>query len=151
MVLKKLKIFGFKSFADKTEVSFGDGMTAIVGPNGCGKSNIMEAIRWVFGEQKSSALRSGSMQDVIFSGSQKRQALNVAEVTLVIENSKGLLPVQYSEVSITRRLYRNGDSEYMINNNMCRLKDIQNLFLDTGVGSAGYTIIENSMISRILS
>ncbi len=151
MILRKLLIYGFKSFADKTELRFGEGMTAVIGPNGCGKSNVVDAIRWVFGEQRASMLRSTNMQEVIFSGTQKRQPLNMAEVTLVIENNRGVLPVEYSEVSITRRIYRSGESEYRINKVPCRLRDIQNLFLDTGVGSAAYTTIENSMINAILS
>jgi chromosome segregation protein len=151
MVLRKLSIFGFKSFADKTELHFGEGVTAVIGPNGCGKSNVIDAIRWVFGEQKASALRSANMQDVIFSGTQKRQPLNIAEVTITIENTKALLPTEFSEVAITRRIFRNGDSEYLINKVPCRLRDIHNLFLDTGVGNAAYTTIENSMINSILS
>jgi len=151
MILRKLSIFGFKSFADKTELDFGEGMTAVIGPNGCGKSNVVDAIRWVFGEQKASILRSANMQEVIFSGTQKRAPLNMAEVTLVIENDKGILPVEYSEVAITRRIYRSGESEYRLNKVPCRLRDIQNIFLDTGVGSSAYTTIENKMIERILS
>ncbi|MDR3013764.1 MAG: chromosome segregation protein SMC [Chitinispirillales bacterium] len=151
MILSKLSIYGFKSFADKTELEFGEGMTAVIGPNGCGKSNVVDAIRWVFGEQKASALRSTNMQEVIFSGTQKRAPLNMAEVTLVIENTKGILPVEYREVSIARRIYRSGESEYRLNKVPCRLKDIQNIFLDTGVGSSAYTTIENKMIEKILS
>ncbi len=151
MILRKLSIFGFKSFADKTEIQFGTGMTAVVGPNGCGKSNVVDAIRWVFGEQKASMLRSSNMNDVIFSGTQKRQPLNLAEVTLIIENNKGVLPVEYREISITRRIYRSGESEYRLNKVPCRLRDIHNLFLDTGIGSSAYTTIENSMINSILS
>ncbi len=151
MVLRKLSIFGFKSFADKTEIKFGDGMTAVIGPNGCGKSNVVDSIRWVFGEQKASALRSTSMQDVIFSGTQKRQPLNMAEVTLTIANTKGLLPIEFNDVAITRRIYRSGESEYFINKTPSRLRDIHAMFLDTGVGSSAYTTIENNMINKILS
>jgi chromosome segregation protein len=151
MVLRKLSIFGFKSFAEKTEVEFGEGVTAVIGPNGCGKSNVIDAIRWVFGEQKPSALRSASMQDVIFSGSQKRSALNIAEVTLTIENNRKVLPSEFSEVAITRRIFRSGESEYLINKVPCRLRDIHTMFLDTGIGSSAYTTIENSMINSILS
>ncbi len=151
MILRKLSIFGFKSFADKTEIQFGTGMTALVGPNGCGKSNVVDAIRWVFGEQKASMLRSSNMNDVIFSGTQKRQPLNLAEVTLVIENNKGVLPVEYRDIAITRRIYRSGESEYRLNKVPCRLRDIHNLFLDTGIGSSAYTTIENTMINSILS
>jgi len=151
MILRKLSLFGFKSFADRTEIQLGDGLTAVIGPNGCGKSNVVDAIRWVFGEQKPTMLRSSSMQDVIFSGTQKRQPLNMAEVTLTIENSQGILPVEYSDVAITRRFHRSGEGEYLINRTPCRLRDIQNLFLDTGVGSNLYTTIENAMINAILS
>ena len=151
MILRKLSIFGFKSFAEKTELEFGEGMTAVVGPNGCGKSNVVDAIRWVLGEQKVTLLRSATMQDVIFSGTQARQPLNMAEVTLTIENNKGILPVEYSEVAISRRMFRNGESEYRINRVPCRLRDIHNLFLDTGVGSSAYTTIERGMIDSILS
>ncbi|MDD5672778.1 MAG: chromosome segregation protein SMC [Chitinivibrionales bacterium] len=151
MLLKKLSIFGFKSLADKTEIRFGEGITAVIGPNGCGKSNVMDAIRWVFGEQKPTALRGTNMQDVIFSGTQKRQPLNMAEVTLLIENNDNVLPVEYGEVAITRRVFRNEESEYRINKVPCRLRDIQNLFLDTGLGSSCYTTIENAMINAILS
>jgi len=151
MILRKIAIFGFKSFADKTELHFGEGITAVIGPNGCGKSNVVDAIRWVFGEQKTTILRSAQMQDVIFSGSEKRQPLNMAEVTLSISNNDGILPVEYSEVAITRRIFRSGESEYLLNKTQCRLRDIQDLFLDTGLGSNAYTTIENSMINRILS
>lgn len=151
MLLRKLQIFGFKSFADKTELLFGEGMTAVIGPNGCGKSNVVDAIRWVFGEQRASMLRSSSMQDVIFSGTQNRHPLNMAEVTLIIKNNRGVLPVEYTDVAITRRVYRSGESEYRLNKVPCRLRDIQNLFLDTGIGSSAYTTIENSMINAILS
>ena len=151
MVLRKLRMFGFKSFADKVNIEFGEGITAVVGPNGCGKSNVVDAIRWVFGEQKASALRSTSMQDVIFSGTLQRQALNMAEVTIVIENNRGVLPIEYSEVAVTRRLYRSGESEYRLNKVPCRLRDIQGLFVDTGIGSNAYTTIENHMIDSILS
>jgi chromosome segregation protein len=151
MILRKLSIFGFKSFAEKTELEFGEGMTAVVGPNGCGKSNVVDAIRWVLGEQKVTLLRSATMQDVIFSGTQARQPLNMAEVVLTIENNKGILPVEYSEVAISRRMFRNGESEYSINRVPCRLRDIHNLFLDTGVGSSAYTTIERGMIDSILS
>ncbi len=151
MLLKSLQIFGFKSFADKTELLFGEGITAVIGPNGCGKSNVVDAIRWVLGEQKASLLRSNSMQDVIFSGTQNRHPLNMAEVILTIENNRGILPVEFREVSITRRLFRSGESEYLLNKVPCRLRDINNLFLDTGIGSSAYTTIENQMINTILS
>lgn len=151
MVLRSLRMYGFKSFAEKLDLEFGDGITCIIGPNGCGKSNIVDAIRWVFGEQKASSLRSGSMQDIIFSGTQNRHPINMAEVTLTIENNKSLLPEEYSEVSITRRIHRSGESEYLLNRVPCRLKDIQHMFFDTGVGNTAYTTIENIMINQILS
>lgn len=151
MILRRLVIFGFKSFADKTEFRFADGITAVIGPNGGGKSNVVDAIRWVFGEQRATILRSAHMQDVIFSGTQGRQPLNFAEVTLTISNARGLLPIEYNEVAITRRIYRSGESEYLINRTPSRLKDIHDLFLDTGIASSAYTTIENAMINRILS
>jgi chromosome segregation protein len=151
MILRRLSIFGFKSFAEKTELEFGTGMTAVIGPNGCGKSNVVDAIRWVLGEQKVTVLRSASMSDVIFSGTQNRQPLNMAEVTLTIENNKGILPVEYGEVAISRRIFRSGESEYRLNKVPCRLRDIHDLFLDTGVGSSAYTTIERGMIDSILS
>ncbi|MGD9201199.1 MAG: AAA family ATPase, partial [Chitinispirillia bacterium] len=151
MVLRKLNIFGFKSFANKTELSFGEGITAVIGPNGCGKSNVVDAIRWVLGEQKTSVLRSSNMQDVIFSGSEKYHPLNMAEVTLTIANNRGILPIEYNEIAITRRIFRSGESEYLINKTPSRLKDIHNMFLDTGLGSNFYTTIENAMINKILS
>ncbi len=151
MILRRLSLFGFKSFAEKTELEFGAGMTAVIGPNGCGKSNVVDAIRWVLGEQKVTVLRSASMSDVIFSGTQSRQPLNMAEVTLTIENDKGILPVEYGEVAISRRIFRSGDSEYRLNKVPCRLRDIHDLFIDTGLGSSVYTTIERSMIDSILS
>ena len=152
MYLSKLKIFGFKSFAQKVEVNFpGNGITSVVGPNGCGKSNIVDAIRWVLGEQRAKQLRSSNMQDVIFSGTADKPAMNVAEVSLIINNDKGLLPSEYSEIQITRRVSRSGESTYMINNQECRLRDIQNLFFDTGMGAASYSLMEQRMIDAILS
>lgn len=151
MVLRSLSMYGFKSFADKTTIQFGTGTTAIIGPNGCGKSNVIDAIRWVFGEQKASALRSSNMQDVIFSGTQKRSQLGMAEVTLTIDNANGILPVEYGQVAITRSIFRTGESEYRVNKVPCRLRDIQDLFMDTGIGSSAYTTIENNMINQILS
>jgi chromosome segregation protein len=150
--IQKLKIVGFKSFAQKVEVNFeGSGLTGVVGPNGCGKSNIVDAIRWVMGEQRAGQLRMGKMQDVIFSGTEDRPAMNMAEVSLLINNDRGLLPSEYSEIMITRRAYRNGDTEYLINNQECRLKDIQNLFYDTGMGAGAYSQMEQRMIDAILS
>ncbi|RMH68444.1 MAG: chromosome segregation protein SMC, partial [Gemmatimonadetes bacterium] len=143
--------FGFKSFADKTEVQFSPGVTAIVGPNGCGKSNIVDAVKWVLGEQGAKSLRGKQMQDVIFSGTQHRHPLSLAEVSLYVDNSDKRLPIDYNEVVISRRLYRSGESEYLINKNPCRLRDIVELFLDTGIGSRAYSLIEQGMIGAILS
>ncbi|MBW8889787.1 MAG: chromosome segregation protein SMC [Fibrobacteres bacterium] len=152
MYLSKLRIFGFKSFANKVEVNFpGEGITSVVGPNGCGKSNIIDAIRWVLGEQRAKALRSSKMEDVIFSGTADKPPLNMAEVSLLINNDSGVLPSEYTQIMITRRAFRNGETEYLINNQPCRLKDIHNLFYDTGMGAASYSLIEAKMIDSILS
>jgi chromosome segregation protein len=151
MYISKLVLQGFKSFLKRTEVEFGQGITAVVGPNGCGKTNIIDAIRWVIGEQKPSVLRSERITDVIFNGTATRRPLNVAEVSLVIHNVSGRMPIAYTDVEITRRLYRNGESEYFINRNLCRLKDITDLFLDTGMGANAYSIIELKMIEDLLS
>jgi chromosome segregation protein len=147
-----LRIFGFKSFANKVEVNFPkNGLTSVVGPNGCGKSNIIDAIRWGLGEQKAKSLRSSKMEDVIFSGTANKPAMNMAEVSLVIENDKGVLAGGQTQIMITRRAYRNGDSMYLINNQPCRLKDIQHLFYDTGMGAASYSLMEAKMIDSVLS
>jgi chromosome segregation protein len=152
MYLSKLKIFGFKSFAQKVEINFpGDGITSVVGPNGCGKSNIVDGIRWVLGEQRAKQLRSTKMEDVIFSGTAERPPMNIAEVSLVINNDRGVLPSGFSEIQITRRAHRSGESEYLINNQECRLKDIHNLFYDTGMGAASYSLMESRMIDSVLS
>ena len=151
MQLKKLEIQGFKSFADKTEILFLDGITTIVGPNGSGKSNISDAIRWVVGEQSPKNLRGSKMEDVIFSGTQARKKVGFAEVSMYLDNSDGTLPIEYNEVIVTRRVYRNGESNYLINGNECRLKDVQNLFMDTGLGKDGYSIISQGKIDEILS
>ncbi len=151
MQLTKLEIKGFKSFGDKVQVNFGEGITGIVGPNGCGKSNIVDAIRWVLGEQKISALRSEKLENIIFNGTKTRKATQLAEVSLSFNNTKNLLPVEYNEVTITRRFFRSGDSEYLLNGVNCRLKDITNLFLDTGIASNSYAIIELGMVDDILN
>lgn len=151
MYLSKLEIFGFKSFANKTQVNFNKGVTAIVGPNGCGKTNIVDAIRWSLGEQKSSTLRSDKMENVIFNGTQNKKPMGMAEVSLTLVNDKGLLPTEYSEVTITRRIFRSGESEYLLNRNICRLKDITNLFMDTGMGTNAYSVIELKMVETILN
>ena len=151
MKLKKLEIYGFKSFAQRTEVIFNGGITGIVGPNGSGKSNIGDAVKWVLGEQNPRELRGGSMQDVIFNGTEKRKKMAYAEVTLVFDNEDGALKTKFTEVAVTRRLYRNGDSEYYLNKTACRLKDIKELFYDTGVGKDGYSNIGQGRIDDILS
>ena len=151
MHLKRLEIQGFKSFAEKTEIDFKDGITAIVGPNGSGKSNISDGIRWVLGEQSIKTLRGSKMEDVIFAGTDKRKPLGFAEVTIVMDNEDGKIPLEYAEVSITRRMFRSGESEYYINKNSCRLKDIRELFMDTGVGKDGYSIIGQGRVDEILS
>ncbi|MBW8040791.1 MAG: chromosome segregation protein SMC [Planctomycetes bacterium] len=155
MRLKKIVLNGFKSFADKTEFCFDSPITAIVGPNGCGKSNVVDAIKWVLGEQSAKSLRGGQMSDVIFSGSSSRKALGMAEVSLVISNPDGMgngkLAVETDEVQITRRIYKSGESDYRINNKVCRLKDIRELFMDTGVGARAYSILEQGQIDRILN
>ncbi|WP_421773024.1 chromosome segregation protein SMC [Gracilimonas sp.] len=151
MYISELDLQGFKSFAHKTKVKFDSGITSIVGPNGCGKSNIVDALRWVLGEQRPSLLRSSAMANVIFNGTAQKKALGMAEVSLTFVNDKGILPIEYSEVTITRRLYRSGDSEYLINNTSCRLKDIMELFMDTGMGSDAYSVIELKMVEEILN
>lgn len=149
--LKKIEIQGFKSFADKVEIEFKEGITAIVGPNGSGKSNIADAIRWVLGEQSIKTLRGSRMEDVIFSGTDKRRALGYTEVTITFENKDGVIPMDYQEVAITRRMFRSGESEYYLNKNSCRLRDIKELFMDTGVGKDGYSIIGQGRVDEILS
>ncbi|UII20418.1 chromosome segregation protein SMC [Fulvivirga ligni] len=151
MQLSKLEIKGFKSFGDKVTINFDEGITGIVGPNGCGKSNIVDSIRWVLGEQSSRTLRSEKMENVIFNGTKKRKPTQLAEVSLTFNNTKNLLPTEYSQVSITRRYYRSGESEYLLNGVTCRLKDITNLFLDTGIASNSYAIIELKMVDDILN
>jgi chromosome segregation protein len=151
MQLAKLEIKGFKSFADKIVINFDEGITGIVGPNGCGKSNVVDSIRWVLGEQKTSALRSEKMENVIFNGTSQRSPQQMAEVSLTINNTKNILPTEYSQITITRRLYRTGESEYLLNGVACRLKDITNLFLDTGVASNSYAIIELGMVDDLLN
>ncbi|HXX62899.1 MAG TPA: AAA family ATPase, partial [Bacteroidota bacterium] len=151
MYLSKLEIVGFKSFANKVNLTFDSGISAIVGPNGCGKTNIVDAIRWVLGEQRYSALRSDKMEDVIFNGTKARKPLGMAEASLVIENTKGILPSEYTQVTVGRRVYRSGESEYLLNKVPCRLKDILDLFMDTGMGADAYSVIELKMIETILS
>jgi len=151
MYISSLDIFGFKSFAKKTTLKFGPGIAGIVGPNGCGKTNVVDAIRWVLGEQKTTVLRSDNMQDVIFNGSKSMKPLGMCEVSLKIHNNKGVLPVEFNDVVVTRRLYRDGQSEYLLNKQVCRLKDIHGLFVDTGMGADAYSVIELKMVEDILS
>ena len=151
MQLTKLEIKGFKSFADRVVINFDEGITGIVGPNGCGKSNVVDSIRWVLGEQKSRVLRSDKMENVIFNGTKARKPTQLAEVSLTFNNTKNLIPTEYSQVTITRRYYRSGESEYLLNGVTCRLKDITNLFLDTGIASNSYAIIELKMVDDILN
>lgn len=150
MRLKTLRLFGFKSFADKAEFDFPDGVTAIVGPNGCGKSNVVDAVKWVLGEQRPTALRGKDMSDVIFGGTEKRKPLGMAEVTLVFDNTDGALDVDFSEVEVTRRLYRDGSSEYRLNRRKCRLRDLRELLMDTGSGPGALTFMEQGRIDQIL-
>ncbi|MBW9144113.1 chromosome segregation protein SMC [Clostridium sp. CM027] len=151
MFLKSIEIRGFKSFADKTELTFTKGITAVVGPNGSGKSNISDAVRWVLGEQSARNLRGDKMEDIIFAGTQFRKPVGLAQVSLILDNSDSGLDIDYSNVTISRRLYRSGESEYLINNTSCRLKDVQQLFMDTGIGKEGYSIIGQGKIDAILS
>jgi chromosome segregation protein len=151
LFLTKLELRGFKSFVDDTQVSFGNGITAVVGPNGCGKTNISDAIRWVMGEQSAKQLRGEAMDDVIFNGSARRKPVGLAEVVLTMQNDKGILPTEFSEVEIGRRVYRSGVSEYLLNRQVVRLKDIKDLFFDTGMGSHAYSVIERSMVDNLLS
>ena len=151
MFLHRLEVQGFKSFVDKTHVEFGNGITGIIGPNGCGKTNISDAIRWVLGEQSAKQLRGGTMEDVIFNGSPRRKPLGLAEVHLTFKNDRGILPVEFSEVTVSRRVFRSGMSEYFINKAPCRLRDVRDLFYDTGMGSHAYSVIERSMVDHVLS
>ena len=151
MNFKKLEIFGFKSFADKLEIKFDSGVTGIVGPNGCGKSNVADSIRWVMGEQSAKLLRGSQMMDVVFNGTEKRKSLSFCEVSLFFDNTSKIFPVDYNEIVVTRKLYRSGESEYSLNKNVCRLKDIVDLLRDCGVGREGYSIIGQGRIDEILS
>lgn len=151
MFLKRLDVVGFKSFAEKMSIEFVQGVTAVVGPNGSGKSNVTDAIRWVLGEQSAKSLRGSKMEDIIFSGSDSRKPLNFAEVSLTLDNSTNSLPIDFHEVSVTRRIYRSGDSEFFINNGACRLKDIVDLFMDSGLGREAFSIISQGKVEEILS
>ena len=149
-MLKRLELVGFKSFADKTEFLFAPGVTGIVGPNGSGKSNVVDAVRWVLGEQSAKSLRGGEMTDVIFNGSAARRSLGLAEVTMTFDNHRRVLATEADEVQISRRVYRGGEGEYLINGNVCRLKDIKDLFLGSGAGSDAYCIIEQGRVDVLL-
>lgn len=151
MFLSELELTGFKSFASKTKFKFASGITAIVGPNGCGKSNVVDAVRWVLGEQKTSILRSDSMDSVIFNGTSKRNPLGMAEVTMRLENNKNVLPSEYESIQISRRLFRDGASNYLLNKTKCRLKDINDLFMDTGLGPDSYSVIELKMVEALIN
>ena len=149
--LKSIELFGFKSFADRSKVEFTPGISALLGPNGCGKSNIVDAIKWVLGEQGTKSLRAEKMEDVIFNGTESRKALNVAEVTLVLENDGGILPIESAEIAVKRRLFRSGESEYYINNTPVKLRELKTLFYDTGIGKSAYSIMEQGKIDQVLS
>src|SRR4051812_12329614 len=151
MHLQSLELFGFKSFADKTIFQFHEGITAIVGPNGCGKSNVLDAVRWVLGEQSAKSLRGGEMADVIFNGADTRKPLGFAEVSLTLTDCTAELGTDWHDVRVTRRVYRDGNSEYFLNKTLCRLKDIQSLFADTGVARSAYSMMEQGKIDLILS
>ena len=151
MYLKSIEVHGFKSFANKIVFDFHNGITGIVGPNGSGKSNVADAVRWVLGEQSAKQLRGASMQDVIFAGTQNRRPVSYAFVAITLDNTDHMLPVEYEEVTVARRVYRSGESEYLLNGSVCRLKDVAELFYDTGIGKEGYSIIGQGQIERILS
>src|SRR5436309_4890959 len=151
MKLTRLELSGFKSFADTVTLEFGDGVTAIVGPNGCGKSNVSDAVRWVLGEQSARLLRGGKMEDVIFQGSSGRRPVNLTEVSLYLDNSDGTLPIAYQEVVVTRRLSRSGQSDYLLNRSPVRLRDIQDLLRGTGLGADAAVVMEAKMIDALLS
>src|SRR6202040_2670664 len=151
MLLQSLELFGFKSFADKTIFNFHQGVTAIVGPNGCGKSNLLDSVRWALGEQSAKSLRGDEMADVIFNGADTRKPLGFAEVSLTFSDCTTELGVDWHDVRVTRRVYRDGNSEYLLNKTPCRLRDIQNLFADTGIARAAYSMMEQGKIDMVLS
>src|SRR3954470_6905324 len=149
-MLKRLELVGFKSFAEKTEFAFSSGVTGIIGPNGSGKSNVVDAVRWVLGEQSARSLRGGEMTDVIFNGSSSRRSLGLAEVSMLFDNRRRVLASDAEEVRITRRVYRSGEGEYLINDQPCRLKDVKDLFLGSGAGADAYCIIEQGRVDVLL-
>ena len=151
MFLKSLEVFGFKSFADRSRIEFQEGISALLGPNGCGKSNVVDALKWVIGEQSVKSLRAEKMEDVIFNGTENRKALNIAEVTIVLSNDEGLLPIDMPEIAVKRRLYRTGESEYFLNNTPVKLRELRELFFDTGIGKSAYSVMEQGRIDQILS
>ena len=151
MSLNRLEMFGFKSFMSPVTLEFKDGITAILGPNGCGKTNVVDAVRWVLGEQSARQLRSSKMENVIFNGTQLQKPTGFATVTMTINNEKGVFPLDYSEITISRKVYRSGISEYFINKTPCRLKDVRELFADTGTGSHSYAVIEQEMVEYVLN
>ena len=151
MELKRVEMIGFKSFPEKINVEFGKGITAIVGPNGSGKGNISDAVRWVLGEQSAKTLRGSKMEDVIFAGTERRKPVNFAQVTLVLDNQDKKMAVDFDEVAISRRVFRSGESEYQINGSRCRLKDVQEMLMDTGIGKDGYSVIGQGQIDQLLS
>ncbi len=151
MFLKSMDMFGFKSFADKTHIEFESGITAIVGPNGCGKSNVVDAVKWVLGEKQAKNIRGQTMEDIIFSGTDQRKALSLAEVSLTIDNTNRILDFDSEMVTVSRRIFRDGESEYLINKSPVRLKDIDKLFMDTGIGKSAYSVLEQGKMDLILS
>ncbi|MEG2117458.1 MAG: AAA family ATPase, partial [Clostridia bacterium] len=151
MKLTKLEMYGFKSFLDRTQILFDDGVTAIVGPNGCGKSNVADAMRWVLGEQSVKNLRGSVMQDIIFNGTENKKSLSFCEVSLFFDNTDKSLPIEFDEVCITRKLYRSGESEYLINKSPCRLKDITDLMRIAQIGREGYSIIGQGRVEQFIN
>jgi len=151
MNLSKISLFGFKSFADKVDLEFRPGITAIVGPNGCGKSNVSDAIRWALGEQSAKLLRGDRMDDFIFAGNAKRKPLGLAEVSLTFTRNRGALPTDYEDVNVVRRLYRSGESEYLLNKVSCRLRDITDMFIDTGLAGEPYALIEQGTVGSVVN
>jgi chromosome segregation protein len=151
MKLRKLRLCGFKSFADKTEFDFGDGITVVVGPNGCGKSNVVDGVKWTLGEQSAKSLRGKEMMDVVFNGAAGRKAAAFAETVLVFDNGAGLLRTELKTVEVSRRLYRSGESEYLINRQVSRLRDVKELFMGTGVGVDAYSVIEQGKVDILLA